>query len=185
VKSKDQLLLEQAYSSIYQTKFVLKELYYLDEKGFWKKVAPYAVGAAMALNGLGSAKAQDAQPPSRDYNVSQSSLYTSDVNNLEKTANDTTPETVKIKSVTQVIETTLKGKGVKDIVLNVIESDNGNRRDVVIEIGGTVNASSQEEANKLAMDMVKEAMDGQGITLKGLVVYENSQPFNFRLKLTV
>ena len=183
MRSRDQQLLEEAYKSIYASKYTITNLEYLNEKGFWKNVLPYAAAAGMATGiGLGSMTPKEVKP----YDVSKDSIHATSKANYEKLPDNT--KNVKINSITTTIEQSINNQ-ISELVVEIIESTDmeDNNKLVIVEITGNVLATSQQQANKIASNIVLQAMKKTGITVKDLVVVseEMNRKFPIKLKLTL
>lgn len=171
MKSKDQQLLEEAYEEV-----LLQELN-------WKgALAAGAMAASGLMGGAGQAKASEVKPYSLDKH---SEVYSNWKGNVSG------GETTQLKSFTLVLEKSL-GKFAGNVLIDVIESkglDSGDHT-VVLEVGGDVVASSQEEADAFIKGKIKEILQQQGISIQGLqtvdgTTYQESEKKTFKTKTRV
>lgn len=179
MKSKDQIALEHLYRSIYQPKAIISELEILDEHGIWKKVAPLAVAAALGS----SAFANDTKTVS-PFDVTKNDVV------YAKTINAYNAHEMSIDNVTKQLKQTLEtqaGNKITKLTVEVTERKDikDNYTDVVISVLGEVLASSQEEANNIALRTVNNALTDANIQLDDLqVVVENEQQlYSIKIKI--
>jgi hypothetical protein len=196
MRTRDQQSLETAYKSVCTPNFQLKELYYLDEgkytdalKKTARNLTAGAVGLAAPLvqydqaaqAGSMTAHTQDSSAIVQPHKVTGNRILATSAEKYKKSFADTNKVT-KINSITKIIETSLNGK-IASLIVEAIESDQGDYRDIVLEISGDVMASSQEEANNFAVDEVKKAMSGAGISDKDMVVVSEGEKKQFPIKI--
>ena len=200
MRTRDQQSLETAYKSVCTPNFQLKELYYLDEgkytdalKKAGQRLAVGAVGLAAPLvqynqaaqAGSMTAHTQDSsaivQPHVQPHKVTGNRILATSAEKYKKSFAYTNKAT-KRNSITKIIETSLNGK-IASLVVEATESGQGDYRDIVLEISGDVMASSQEEANNFAVDEIKKAMSGAGISDKDMVVVSEGEKKQFPIKI--
>lgn len=196
MRTRDQQSLETAYKSVCTPNFQLKELYYLNEgkytdalKKAGQRLAVGAVGLAAPLVqynqaaqvGSMTAHTQHSSAIVQPHNVTGNRILATSAEKYKKSFADTNKAT-KINSITKIIETSLNGK-IASLIVEAIESDQGDYRDIVLEISGDVMASSQEEANNFAVDEIKKAMSGAGISDKDMVVVSEGEKKQFPIKI--
>ena len=152
---------------------------------------PIVAAGALALGSLGV----QAQNRNIDNTSPEKSTYPVNIQNLatnQPTAKGTqSSQDVRVQSYTKVIEQAIN-KGTKSQASNIVvqvtkitEAQNG-KINVLCEASGNILASSQEEANAKAMDMVKAALDEANISTAGLTtIMEAQRLFPFKLQLEV
>lgn len=173
MKTKDQILLEQAYKAVCQPRFTLKQIYYLDEKGLWKTLAPYAVAVGMATNAFAdNTPAKESKP----YGFDQKAVYATSQDSYNKSVFVADSSTVIIKKATEIITTRL-GDKIFNLTVCAMEGDEPGEKDDVatIRVYGEVAASSQEEANQIASNLVEKVLKSGKIDIKHIAPLKESQ----------
>jgi len=142
----------------------------ITENNFLKRVAPYALGAASMLGIGANAQASDGAKM-KEYPIQyQTMSHTAganvkDINKASeapKIGQELPAAFVQVKEKS-ILETIVKGSqtSIRDIHVSAIKStqlDNG-LVSVVFEVLGEVTASSQEEANKIAADLIQKSFN--------------------------
>jgi hypothetical protein len=152
---------------------------------------PIVAAGALALGSLGA----QAQNRNIDNTSSEKSTYQVNVQNLatnQPTAKGTqSGQDLRVQSYTKVIQQAIT-KGTKSQISNIIvqvtkiTEAQSSKVNVLCEVSGNILASTQEEANAKAMDMIKAALKEANISTSGLTtIMEAQQLFPFKLQLEV
>jgi len=142
----------------------------ISEKNFLKRIAPYALGAASMLGMGANAKANDGAKM-KEYPIEYQTMSHSAGSNVKDINKASEPTkvgqelpaafvAVKEKAITQTIVNGSKAL-IRNLNVNAVKStqlDNG-LVTIMFQVVGEVTASSQEEANKIAADLVQKAFD--------------------------
>jgi hypothetical protein len=179
MKSKDQLALEQLYTQLYKQFPIVAEIQLLDEKGVWKKIAPFAAAAALGTSAF-----------AKDINLSIPHDVTKNDVVYAKNVNDYNTREMSVENITKQLKRTLEtqiGDKISKMTVEVTERKDSKDgyTDVVVSVMGEVLAATQEEANNIATRTVGDAIVDAGIRLEHLqVVAENKQQL-FEVKLKI
>jgi hypothetical protein len=170
----------------------------LSEKGLLKKIAPYALAGASMLGLHGKANASE--PERKQYGIEMSHLTQSGGANIKDFQKATEPTElgkelpatfVQTKEIhlEQILQKGTQQADIRNLVINAIKTtqlDNG-LVTILFEVYGEVTASSQEEANKIAMEMIQKELSkdkAQESPMQIKVHAENAQK-QFKVKVAL
>lgn len=195
----DQRLLESIYDEIRtKEKLVLEIIVNEDFKSFLKKTAPYAVAAGIASGFSPSAKGQS--PNFTDYQINKTNQYSSlspkEFYKKAKQQEETGKFSKKVdtevftKSVKNYLIKKLNGieelKSSEDVyvdITNIVDKEDGSVM-ITVEITGKIFASSQEEADRKASTIVKNALEESNVSVDSLIpLHSESTNNEFKYKI--
>lgn len=163
----DEQLIWEAYINKHNQPIAIE---IISEKSFLKRMAPYALGAASMLGMNTNAHATDSSI-TKEYPIQYQSISHSAGSNVKDINKASEPPKigeelpaayveVKEKSILEIIQNKTQ-TSIKNIIVNAVKStqlDNG-LVTIMFEVTGEVTASSQEQANKIAADLIQKAFD--------------------------